>query len=96
MRVADLHIDTSSREVRRDERSIELTAREYELLKFMARNPRRALSRGLLLSRVWGHHAGVGTNVVDVYVGYLRKKLDATGEPLIRAVRGAGYALKGE
>src|SRR5215203_1523268 len=100
LRVADLHIDTASREVRRevrrDERSIELTAREYELLEFMARNPRRVLSRGLLLSRVWGQDAGVETNVVDVYVGYLRKKLDATGEPLIRTVRGAGYALKGE
>jgi DNA-binding response OmpR family regulator len=94
--VADLHIDTASREVRRDERSIELTTREYELLEFMARNPRRVLSRGLLLSRVWGQDAGVETNVVDVYVGYLRKKLEATGEPLIRTVRGAGYALKGE
>jgi DNA-binding response OmpR family regulator len=95
LRVGDLYIDTASREVRRDERSIDLTAREYELLEFMARNPRRVLSRGLLLSRVWGQDTGVETNVVDVYVGYLRKKLDATGKPLIRTVRGAGYALKG-
>jgi DNA-binding response OmpR family regulator len=96
LRVADLQIDTASREVRREGRAIELTAREYELLEFMARNPRRVLSRGLLLSRVWGQDAGVETNVVDVYVGYLRKKLDAGGEPLLRTVRGAGYALKAE
>ncbi len=63
----------------------------------MARNPRRVLSRGVLLSRVWGQDAGVETNVVDVYVGYLRKKLDAAGEePLIRTIRGAGYALRGD
>jgi len=97
LRVADLCVDTASREVKRNEVSVELTAREYELLEFMARHPRRVLSRGLLLSRVWGQDAGVETNVVDVYVGYLRKKLDAAGgERLIRTIRGAGYALKGE
>jgi len=95
LRVADLEVDTASREVRRGERLIELTAREYELLEFMARNPRRVLSRSLLLSRVWGQEAGVETNVVDVYVGYVRRKVDAAGEtPLIRTVRGAGYALR--
>ena len=95
LRVADLEVDTASREVRRGERRIELTAREYELLEFMARNPRRVLSRGLLLSRVWGQETGVETNVVDVYVGYVRRKVDAAGEkPLIRTVRGAGYALR--
>ena len=95
LRVADLEVDTASREVKRGERRIELTAREYELLEFMARNPRRVLSRGLLLSRVWGLEAGVETNVVDVYVGYVRRKVDAAGEtPLIRTVRGAGYALR--
>jgi DNA-binding response OmpR family regulator len=97
LRVADLHVDAASREVRRGGREIALTAREYELLEFMARNPRRVLSRGLLLSRVWGQDSGVETNVVDVYVGYLRKKLDAAGGgPLIRTIRGAGYALKGD
>jgi DNA-binding response OmpR family regulator len=95
LRVADLEVDTASREVRRGERRIELTAREYELLEFMARNPRRVLSRGLLLSRVWGQETGVETNVVDVYVGYVRRKVDTAGEtPLIRTVRGAGYALR--
>jgi len=81
LRVADLHIDTASREVRRDERSIELTAREYELLEFMARNPRRVLSRGLLLSRVWGQDSGIETNVVDVYVGYLERSSTRRASP---------------
>jgi DNA-binding response OmpR family regulator len=96
LRVADLEINTSTREVRREEREIELTTREYELLEFMAQNPRRVLSRDLLLSRVWDEELGLTTNVVDVYVSYLRRKVDAPGEEkLIRTVRGAGYALKG-
>lgn len=95
IQVSDLTIDTASRDIWRGERRIELTTREYELLEFMARNPRRVLTRSLLLSRVWGHESGVETNVVDVYVGYLRKKLEAAGEEaLIRTVRGAGYALR--
>jgi DNA-binding response OmpR family regulator len=95
VRVADLEIDTATREVRRGAREIDLTAREYELLEFMARNPRRVLPRDLLLSRVWGWEFDSGTNVVDVYIGYLRKKVDAPGEPrLIKTVRGAGYALR--
>jgi len=96
LRVADLEINTSTREVRRGERAIELTAREYELLEFMARNPRRVLSRDLLLTRVWDEELGLTTNLVDVYVGYLRRKVDPAGEQnLIHTVRGAGYALKG-
>ena len=96
LRVVDLEIDTATREVRRGDRKIDsLTAREYELLEFMARNPRRVLSRGLLLSRVWDQEFGVETNVVDVYVGYLRKKIDAPDETrLIQTVRGVGYALR--
>src|SRR5215212_4823545 len=96
LRVADLEINTSTREVRRADREIELTAREHELLEYMAQNPRRVLSRDLRLSRVWDEELGLTTNVVDVYVGYLRRKVDAPGEEkLIRTVRGAGYALKG-
>src|SRR5918992_3006411 len=96
LRVADLEINTATREVRRGEREIELTAREYDLLEFMARNPRRVPSREFLLSRVWDQEFGITTNVVDVYVAYLRKKVDAPGEDkLIRTVRGAGYALRG-
>ena len=96
LRVADLEVDTATREVRRGERKVEnLTAREYELLEFMARNPRRVLSRDLLLSEVWEQEFGVETNVVDVYIGYLRKKVDASGESqLIQTVRGVGYALR--
>ena len=94
--VADLEVNTATREVRRGEREIELTAREYDLLQFMARNPRRVLSRELLLSQVWDQNFGVTTNTVEVYVAYLRKKVDVPGEQkLIHTVRGAGYALKG-
>ena len=95
LRVADLEIDTLGRRVRRGTREIDLTAREYDLLEFMARNRRRVLSRDLLLSRVWHQEFGIATNVVDVYVGYLRRKVDAPDEtPLIRTVRGAGYVLR--
>ncbi len=93
--ISDLRVNTATREVRRGERKIDLTSREFELLEFMARNPRRVLSRDLLLSRVWEQDFGVGTNVVDVYVGYLRKKIDQPGEArLIQTIRGAGYALR--
>jgi two-component system response regulator MprA/two-component system response regulator TrcR len=96
LRVADLEVNTATREVRRGEREIDLTAREYDLLEFMARNPRRVLSREFLLSRVWDQEFGVTTNVVEVYIAYLRKKVDAPGEQrLIQTIRGAGYALKG-
>jgi DNA-binding response OmpR family regulator len=96
LRVAELEIDTATREVRRGERKVEnLTAREYDLLEFMARNPRRVLSRDLLLSRVWDQEYGIETNVVDVYIGYLRKKLDTPGEVrLIQTIRGVGYSLR--
>jgi DNA-binding response OmpR family regulator len=96
LRVADLEVNTATREVRRGEREIDLTAREYDLLEFLARNPRRVLSREFLLSRVWDQEFGVTTNVVEVYIAYLRKKIDTPREQrLIRTIRGAGYALKG-
>jgi DNA-binding response OmpR family regulator len=95
LRVGDLTIDRASMEVRRGERRIKLTAREYRLLEFMALNARRVLSREVLLSRVWKDDPGVTSNAVEVYVGYLRKKLDAPGEPrLIHTVRGVGYVLR--
>jgi two-component system response regulator MprA/two-component system response regulator TrcR len=96
LQVADLRINRSTREVRRGGREIDLTAKEFELLEFMARNHRRVLSRDLLLSQVWDQGFGVTTsNVVDVYVGYLRRKVDAPGEPrLIKTVHGVGYALR--
>ncbi len=96
LRVADLEVNAGTREVRRGEREIDLTAREFDLLEFMARHPRRVLTRELLLSRVWDQEYVLSTNVVDVYIGYLRKKIDASGEPrLIHTFRGAGYALRG-
>jgi DNA-binding response OmpR family regulator len=96
LRVADLTINRATREVRRGGREIDLTAKEFDLLEFMARNHRRVLSRDLLLSQIWNHGFGVTTsNVVDVYMGYLRRKVDAPGEPrLIKTVHGVGYALR--
>jgi DNA-binding response OmpR family regulator len=96
LRVADLTINRATHEVQRGGRDIDLTAKEFELLEFMARNHRRVLSRGLLLSRVWNHGFGTTTsNVVDMYVGYLRRKVDRPGEPrLIKTVHGVGYALR--
>jgi DNA-binding response OmpR family regulator len=97
LRVGDLEIDTAAHDVRRGDKEIRLTAREYELLVFMARNARRVLSQELLLSRVWEQDFDVQSNVVEVYVGYLRKKIDAPGEKrLIHTVRGAGYMLRGD
>jgi DNA-binding response OmpR family regulator len=96
LRVADLEVNTATREVRRGEREIVLTAREFDLLEFMALNPRRVLSRDLLLSRVWDQEFGVTENAVEVYIAYLRKKVDPPEErKLIHTIRGAGYALKG-
>jgi DNA-binding response OmpR family regulator len=95
LRVGNLEVHTATREIWRGDREIQLTYREYELLEFMAKHPRRVLSRDFLLSRVWEQEFGIPTNVVDVYVGYLRKMVAADGEPkLIHTVRGAGYTLK--
>jgi DNA-binding response OmpR family regulator len=95
LRVGDLEINTATREVTRGDRDIELTAREYSLLEFLARNPRRVMSREVLLSKVWEQDARVTTNVVDVYVGYLRRKVDAPGEGrMIQTVRGVGYSMR--
>lgn len=95
LRVADLEVNTATREVKRGGREINLTYREFELLEFMIRNPRRVLSREMLLARVWEQEGGFQTNVVDVYISYLRKKVDLPEEThLIHTFRGAGYALK--
>jgi DNA-binding response OmpR family regulator len=95
LRVGDLEINRATVEVRRGEREISLTAREYRLLEYLALNARRVLPREVLLSRVWHDESGVTPNAVEVYVGYLRKKVDAPGEPkLIHTVRGMGYVLR--
>jgi heavy metal response regulator len=93
--VADVILDPATREVTRRGRRIELTAREYALLEFFLRNPGRVLSRALIAQHVWGVSFDTFTNVIDVYVNYLRRKIDADFEPkLLHTVRGAGYVLK--
>lgn len=95
LRVGDLEINLDTRDVRRGERIIDLTAREYDLLILLARNARGVLSRAQILERVWAEHPDVDPNVLDVYIGYLRKKVDLPGEPrLIQTVRGVGYTLR--
>jgi two-component system OmpR family response regulator len=92
--VGDLTMDEDAREVRRAGKLIELTATEFELLRFLMRNPRRALSRAQIPDRVWNYDCGGQGHVVELYISYLRKKIDAGGEPLIHTVRGVGYMLK--
>jgi two-component system response regulator MprA len=95
LRFADVVMDGSRVEVWRGERVLELTRTEYNLLELFLRNPRRVLTRSTILTRVWGYDLGEATNSLDVYVGYLRRKLEARGEPrLIHTVRGFGYVLK--
>ncbi|MEX2212292.1 MAG: response regulator transcription factor [Gaiellaceae bacterium] len=92
---ADLELDPGTREVRRGDRPIELTRTEFHLLELFLRNPRQVLTRSLIFERVWGYDFGPTSNSLDVYVGYLRKKTEAAGEPrLIHTVRGVGYALR--
>jgi two-component system OmpR family response regulator len=92
--VADLTMDEESREVRRDGELIDLTVTEFELLRFLMRNPRRVLSKAQILDRVWNYDFGGQAHVVELYISYLRKKVDAGREPLIHTVRGVGYVLK--
>jgi two-component system response regulator MprA len=95
LRFADLELDTATREVRRDERTIELTRTEFSLLELFLRNPRQVLTRSIIFERVWGYDFGFASNSLDVYIGYLRRKTEAGGEPrLIQTVRGVGYALR--
>ena len=93
--VGDLSIRPASREVERAGRPIELTAREYELLEFLARNAGKVLTKETIFEKVWGYDFEIESDAIKVYVSYLRKKLNAPGEPdLIHAVRGVGYMLK--
>lgn len=95
VRVADLSIDTESRIVRRGDREIDLTVREYDLLLFLSENARKVLTRSAIMNEVWGYDVDVGSNTLEVYVGYLRKKLEADGEDrLVHTVRGVGYVLR--
>ncbi len=95
LRVGDLQIDTGSREVRRGSESIELTPKEYTVLEYLARNVGRVMSRTLITEYVWGYHFDPGTNIVDVVINRLRKKVDHAFETrLIHTIRGVGYVIR--
>jgi two-component system response regulator MprA len=92
---ANVTLDLGTREVRRGGRLIELTRTEFALLELFLRNPRQVLTRSIIFERVWGYDFGFASNSLDVYIGYLRRKTEAGGEPrLIHTVRGVGYALR--
>jgi two-component system, OmpR family, response regulator len=92
--VGDLVLDEDSHEVTRAGEPITLTATEFELLRFMMRNAKRVLSKAQILDRVWSYDFGGRSNIVELYVSYLRKKIDSGREPMIHTLRGAGYVLK--
>jgi len=91
---ADLVMDEDTFEVRRGDAPVELTATEFKLLHYLMLNPRRVLSKSQILDRVWHYDFGGDANVVEIYISYLRKKLDPLGPPLIHTVRGFGYCLR--
>lgn len=92
--VGDLVMDEDAREVSRAGERIELTVTEFELLRYLMRNPRRALSKSQILDRVWSYDFGGDAHVVELYISYLRRKIDRNREPMIHTVRGIGYILK--
>ncbi|MFI5281029.1 MAG: response regulator [Gemmatimonadales bacterium] len=95
VQVADLKVDTGSRQVRRGTRDIELTPKEYDVLVYLARHAGRVMSRTLITEYVWDYHFDPGTNIVDVVINRLRKKIDQGKEPkLIHTIRGVGYVLR--
>jgi len=94
-RFADLSLDTATRVVTRGDDAIDLTVQEFDLLEFFMRHPRQVLSRDRIYERVWGYDFGGESNVIEVYISYLRSKLEAGGRPrLIHTVRGVGYVLR--
>jgi two-component system, OmpR family, response regulator MprA len=91
----DLELNTGTREVIRGGEQLVLTRTEFALLELFLRNPRQVLTRSVIFDRVWGYDFGYGSNSLDVYISYLRKKTEAGGQPrLIHTVRGVGYALR--
>ena len=94
LEVGDLVMDEDTYEVSRAGTPVELTATEFELLRFLMRNPRRVLSKAQILDRVWSYDFGGRSSVVEIYISYLRKKIDTLGAPMIHTVRGFGYVLK--
>jgi two-component system OmpR family response regulator len=91
---ADLEMDEDTHEVWRGQQSIELTATEFKLLRYLLLNARRVVSKSQILDHVWNYDFGGNGNIVETYVGYLRRKLDPLGPPLIQTVRGVGYSLR--
>jgi two-component system, OmpR family, response regulator MprA len=97
IRFGHLSLDTAARELRVNERRVELTAKEYDLLELFMRHPNQVLTREVIYDRVWGYDFGGESNIIEVYVRYLRQKLELHGEPrVIQTVRGAGYILREE
>ncbi|MEE1622068.1 response regulator transcription factor [Zafaria sp. Z1313] len=92
--VGDLVLNTDMREVRRAGEEVALTATEFDLLRYLMENPRRVMSKNQILDNVWQYDFGGQANIVELYISYLRKKIDAGREPMIHTVRGAGYVLK--
>jgi two-component system response regulator MprA len=97
LRFADLTLDTGTRQAFRGERAVELTAKEYELLELFMRHPRQVLTREVIYDRVWGYDFGGESNIIEVYVRYLRQKTEVDGASrVLHTVRGVGYVLREE
>jgi two-component system response regulator MprA len=97
LQFADLVLDPVTRQVRRGERDIEFTAKEYDVLELFMRHPRQVLTRDIIYDRIWGYDFGGESNIIEVYIRYLRAKLEEADEPrLIHTVRGVGYVLREE
>ena len=97
LKFADLVLDTGAREVRRGNRKLELTAKEFDLLELFMRHPRQVLTREVIFDRIWGYDFGGESNIIEVYVRYLRQKTESETEPrLLQTVRGYGYVLREE
>jgi two-component system, OmpR family, response regulator MprA len=97
LKVVDLTMDTGTREVHRGSRKLDLTAKEFDLLELFMRHPRIVLTRDVIFDRIWGYDFGGESNIIEVYVRYLRQKLEVNDEPrLLQTVRGYGYALREE
>lgn len=94
LKVGDLSLDLKTHQVQRGEKSISLSAQEFKLLEYFMSNPDKVLSREMILSRIWNSNPDIETRVVDVYVGYLRKKIDVKQPKLLKSVRGFGYMMQ--
>jgi len=92
--VGDLRLDEQTRQVWRGEEEVRLTETEFELLCYFMHNPRRVLSKSQILDRVWRHASGGSANVVELYVSYLRRKIDKGRDPMLHTLRGIGYVLR--